>query len=233
MSTAMSRSTLPLGLVLNLDAGNIASYPGTGTTWYDLSKKHHNATLVGPAFIDNSFDFNGSTDYVDVGSVTEIGASSTALTVEVWFKPDVTTSKSIIQNGSDYFRNTYYLWQHSPTELVFAVYGGSNYDAVTFTDGTDFQVGTWYHLVGVWESGKRVKLYRNADASANMSWTLGTQQSIIQNSVINGDTNTIIGKRVNDYFFNGNIPVVRLYNRALTAIQVQQNFDLDRVRFGL
>ena len=233
MSTAISSSALPLGLVLNLDAGKTASYPGTGTTWYDLSKKHHNATVVGPTFIDDSFYFNGSTDYVDAGAVNEIGSTSTALTVEVWFKPDVTTSKSIIQNGSDYFRNTYYLWQHSPTELVFAVYGGTSYDAVTFTDGNDFQVGHWYHLVGVWESGKKVKLYRNADSSANVSWSLGKEQSIIQDSVINGDTTTIIGKRVTDYFFNGNIPVVRLYNRALTAIQVQQNFDADRVRFGL
>lgn len=39
------------GLVLNLDAAEPASYPGTGTTWYDLSGNGNNGTLVnGPTY---------------------------------------------------------------------------------------------------------------------------------------------------------------------------------------
>jgi hypothetical protein len=48
-----------------------------------------------------------------------------------------------------------------------------------------------------------------------------------------GDSNTIIGNRVSSYFFDGNIPIVRLYTKALTQEQVQQNFDAEKSRFGL
>lgn len=217
------------GLILHLDAGNSTSYAGTGTTWFDLSPSGYDATLVGPTFASNSFDFDGVNDYVDAGAITDIGSTSTEFSVELWFKPDATAIKSLIQNGSDYNTNTYYLWQQSATELVFEVWGGSGFDAVTFTDINDYVIGTWYHLVGVWKSGESLKLYKNADASANTPWSTGS----IQNAVVNGNTNTIIGQRGSSFYYNGNMPIVRLYTKALTAIEVQQNFDAEKSRFGL
>lgn len=222
-------SVVTNGLILHLDAGNTDSYPGTGTTWSDLSTENNDATLNGPTFSNDSFDFDGTNDFVDAGNITSIGSASTEFSVELWFKPDALESASLIQNGSDFNTNTYYLWQQSSTELVFEVWGGSSFDAISFTSENDYSTGTWYHLVGVWKSGERLKLYKNADSSANTPWLTGT----IQNSVVDGDTNTLIGKRGNGFYFDGNIPIVRLYTKALSAEEVQQNFNAEKTRFGL
>jgi len=74
-----------------------------------------------------------------------------------------------------------------------------------------------------------LKLYKNTDASGNVPWLTGS----IQNSVVNGNINTTIGKRNTSFYFDGNIPIVRLYTTALTQEQVEQNFDAEKTRFGL
>ena len=54
------------GLVLSLDAGNVKSYPGSGTIWYDKSGNNNNGTLTnGPTFSGGSIVFDGVDDYVD------------------------------------------------------------------------------------------------------------------------------------------------------------------------
>lgn len=227
--TPVTPSIVTTGLILHLDAGDTDSYPGTGTTWSDLSAEGNDATLNGPTFSNDSFDFDGVDDFVDAGAITAIGSASTEFSVELWFKPDALESAALIQNGTNFNTNTYYLWQQSATELVFEVWGGSSFDAITFNTANDYATGTWYHLVGVWKTGERLKLYKNADASANTPWLTGS----IQNSVVSGNTNTIIGKRGSGFFFDGNMPIVRLYTKALTQEEVQQNFDAEKSRFGL
>ena len=56
------------GLVLNLDAGDPASYPGSGTTWTDLSATGRNGTIFQASFSDNSFSFDGTDDKVNLSS---------------------------------------------------------------------------------------------------------------------------------------------------------------------
>ena len=166
---------------------------------------------------------------MDLGAISDIGSSSTEFSVEIWFKPDELEIASLIQNGSDYTTNTYYLWQQSSTELVFEVYGSSSFDAITFNEVNNYVVGNWYHLVGVWKSGERLKLYKNGSASLNKTWASGS----IQTAVRSGDTTTIVGQRGSGSYFDGNIPIVRLYTVALTEAQVLQNFNAQKSRFGL
>ena len=68
-------------LVLNLDAGNRASYAGTGTTWFDLSSNRISASLVnGPVFagtgVSTYFSFDGTNDHVDIPTTLSVNASS-------------------------------------------------------------------------------------------------------------------------------------------------------------
>jgi hypothetical protein len=205
------------GLLRQIDAGVPSSYASGVTLQGGLSSS------------SNSFNFDGTDDYIDLGSITEIGSSSTEFSVEVWFKPDALETASLIQNGSDYNSNTYYLWQQSSSELVFEVYGSSSFDAITFDEASNYEIGTWYHLVGVWKSGERLKLYKNGSASLNKTWATGS----IQTSLKSGDTNTLIGQRNSSFYFDGNLPIVRLYTTALTEAQVLQNFNAQKTRFGL
>jgi hypothetical protein len=206
-------------LLRQIDAGVPSTY-ATGVTFRG-----------GLSSSSNSFNFDGTDDYIDLGSITEIGSSSIEFSVEVWFKPDALETASLLQNGRDYNSNTYYLWQQSSTELVFEVYGStsSSLDAITFDEVNNYVVGNWYHLVGVWKSGEKLKLYKNGSASLNKTWASGSIQSTLKS----GDTNTLIGQRNSSFYFDGNMPIVRLYTTALTEAQVLQNFNAQKSRFGL
>ena len=73
-------------LKLWFDAGQTTSYPGTGTTWTDLSGSGFNGTLInGPTYNASnggSIAFNGSTNYVENGTISL--TSGTAITIAVW-----------------------------------------------------------------------------------------------------------------------------------------------------
>jgi hypothetical protein len=205
------------GLLRQVDASDASTF-ATGVTF-----------AGGLTSSSGSFNFDGIDDSMDLGAISDIGSSSTEFSVEIWFKPDALEIASLIQNGSDYTTNTYYLWQQSSTELVFEVYGSSSFDAITFDSTQDYSVDTWYHLVGVWKANERLKLYKNGSANGNVPWATGS----IQTAVRSGDTNTIVGQRGSGSYFDGNIPIVRLYTIALTEAQVLQNFNAQKSRFGL
>jgi hypothetical protein len=205
------------GLLRQVDASDASTF-ATGVTF-----------AGGLTSSSGSFNFDGINDSMDLGAISDIGSSSTEFSVEIWFKPDALEIASLIQNGSDYTTNTYYLWQQSSTELVFEVYGSSWFDAITFDSTQDYSVDTWYHLVGVWKANERLKLYRNGSANGNVPWATGLTQAAVRS----GDTNTIVGQRGSGNYFDGNIPIVRLYTVALTEAQVLQNFNAQKSRFGL
>jgi hypothetical protein len=59
MGIAYNSRVVVEGLVLALDAGNSKSYPGSGTTWTDLSGQGNNGTITGAVYTNGSFDFDG------------------------------------------------------------------------------------------------------------------------------------------------------------------------------
>jgi len=100
------------GLVLSLDAANSRSYPGTGTSWKDLSFNKNNATLTGPTYQTTDsgrFDFDGNDDFVtDLSAVLSDSFWQANWSASFWCKFDTisTTSlssndKKIIQQGTN------------------------------------------------------------------------------------------------------------------------------------
>jgi hypothetical protein len=85
---ANAYSIITSGLLLNLDAGNTASYPGTGTTWTDLSGNGYNGTLTnGPTYSSSNggtIVFDGTNDVASFGNILNIGLSS--WTMSCWVK---------------------------------------------------------------------------------------------------------------------------------------------------
>jgi hypothetical protein len=221
-STATS-PVVTTGLQLYLDAGNASSYSGSGTAWNDLSGNGRNGTLTnGPTYSatnGGSIVFDGSNDYVQcTGSLTV-----TAATFVTWIR----------RNGNQ-----------------------GQYDGILFSRGTsitgmDFhlsnQLGyTWNNAVNTynWQSGLIVPDLTWCMVAVSVTSTAATAY-LCQASGITTATNTVshTSSVLDDIkiafddaaarYFAGNIAIAQLYNIALTAEQISQNFQADRSRFGV
>ena len=211
------------GLQLYLDAGNAASYPGSGTAWTDLSVAGRSGTLTnGPTYSSadgGSIVFDGSNDYVQcTGSLTV-----TAATFVTWIK----------RNGTQ------------------GQYDGILFSRGTNTTGMNFQASNQlgYHWNDAgntynWQSGLTVPDLTWCMIAVSVTSTAATAY-LCQTSGITTATNTVNhGSSVlNDIklawddalarYFNGNIAIAQLYNTALSAADISQNFEVDRARFGV
>ena len=207
------------GLVLNLDATNLASYPGTGTTWYDTSGSGNNGTLTnGPTFLQErgrgSIVFDGSNDYVDFGSTLNITLGSTS----VWFKTsNAGTSFRALINKSN-------AWGLFLQDNVLITYDWGN--AVARTTGLNLATNTWQN------------------AAMTFTETTGTpsNNAILYVNGISVLTTTVkysaffpfqIAAQNGSQNFSGSIAYAQVYNRALSAQEVQQNYNALKSRFGL
>lgn len=221
--TIVGQSVLTTGLQLYLDAGNASSYPGTGTTWTDLSGNSRNGTLTGgPTYSTangGTIVFDGTDDFVQCsGSLTV-----TAATFVAWIK----------RNGN----------QGQYDGIIFS--RGSN------TTGMNLQVSnqigyTWNDAGNTynWQSGLTVPDSTWCMIAVSVTSTAATAY-LCQTSGITKSTNTVshgssliddIKIARDEYstrYFNGDISITQLYNISLSESQISQNFEADRIRFGV
>ena len=210
------------GLVFAVDAGNVKSYPGSGTVWYDLSGNGNNGTLVnGPTFdSDNrgSIDFDGSDDYVDLGYNENLLSDSK--TNEAWVNASSFINwRGIISNFPSW--GTGFGLQIGIRENIAATVSGQ-YLKTSWAPS----LNTWYHIVATHNSSDNSnKLYVNGILES----TLTRNVSYVENAV------TRIGCFYNtpSLLFAGKIPIVQIYNRALTPQEITQNYNALKSRFGL
>jgi hypothetical protein len=207
------------GLVLWLDAGVTSSYPGSGTTWTDLSGNRNDGTLV------NSPTFNSSNG----GSIVFNGTNQRASTN---FKPSGQRSYFIwvryntinsLPNGfslSGTQEVNAYNYLGIANGGTFYYYAGTRGG---YINSTILSANTWYQQGFVLFSDGSRKLYLNGSEIATETGGLGSTPSA-EFSV--GCVNT-------NHWVNGQIPVVMQYNRALNASEILQNFNAQKARFGL
>lgn len=191
-------------LVLHLDAGSTASYPGTGTTWTDLSAAGNDVTWVAgttaPAWDAGGwFTFDGG-DRLEVGAILTAGSSYT-VEAWVWDASDATGSRNILSSSSDVL----YL---NGTNLHGGV-GGT----FRVTEAPGFPTATWQHVAfTVDPDAATVRLYREG-AEVDAEPRAGGSS---------GET-LYIGAHVAASLWIGRIAEVRVYATALTAAQVAAN----------
>ena len=222
-------SPVVAGLQLYLDAGNVSSYPGTGTTWTDLSGNGRTGTLTtGPTYSTTnggSIVFDGSDDYVQcTGSLTVTEATFVA-----WIR----------RNGT----------QIPYSGIIFSRGAGSNISGLAISQtGIPNQIGyTWNALSTTYffTSNLTIPDLTWCMIAVSVTSTAATLY-LCQSSGVTTATNTIIhpstvlddikiaqDEAVGNRFFKGNIAVAQLYNRALTAAEITQNYEAFRGRFGL
>ena len=213
---ASTRMVIQDGLVLNLDAGASTSYPGSGTTWTDLSGNGNTGTLVnGPTYSSangGSIVFDGSNDYA---TITNNSLPTGNYTINCWVKTPsvipVTQYDMIISTSQNFWYLGIYLDK-------FTI---DNNDG-TFRFGSTLSASTWYNVV-VTRSGSTDTAYIN-----------GVSQGTNTNSAtLSG--NWEIGRWAYSpsHYWNSDIAQVSIYNRALTADEILQNYNALKGRFGL
>ena len=221
------------GLVLYLDAANQYSYVSGSTSWNDISRGGNNGTLVnGPTYNSangGSIVFDGVDDYINCGSNNIINTGS-SFTVGFWINmtsmPSTVTSPIIIKSNAD--------------DFLILISSRTSYEGISIGSGTKWAQGRtnttssfflqqWVHVAVTYNGSgannlSNFNIYEN---SINKTITSGTAGLLSQS------TSTIIGYINSGNTLNGKISNFSIYNRALSATEVLQNYNATKTRFGL
>ena len=226
MSTQAPISVIQNGLVLCLDAGNIKSYLGTGTTWTDISKNGYNGVLVnGPTYDNRGLILDGTNDYAYVSHGGALNFATGNFTVSVWHKNNNSSTgyNGIITN--DYAGdNSWKIFRDNGEAFYKARCGGS-----TVLAFPSYTVGR-FHFYTYTFNGSNIQLYLDGSATgstAASSPTAGSNNYIAFGSYRYTDA-------VGLYYLTSQvIGPVMLYNRSLTSSEILQNYNSTKSRFGL
>ena len=213
------------GLVLSLDAGDRNSYPGSGTTWRDLSGNGNSGSLVnGPTFNSangGSIVFDGGDDRVDISHNT-LYNFTTGLTISCWYKTTVGLDSYITTKSDDSFYLCVGPLGTTANKMSFFLNGTTG---GWLQSTANANTGNWIHVSATWIGGVSY-IYLNGvlDISGSRPGTLQTGASAVNLAYR--------GVGVNKYL-NGSISNFQMYNRALSASEVLQNYNAQKSRFGL
>jgi len=209
------------GLVLNLDAGASTSYPGSGTTWTDLSGNGNNASMVGtPTFnSEGYFTFANSDQYFRIVDNPDFlfGTNNFTLSAWSWFNDTgINTPVWSITSIGEGFSNSNFQFRD----------GNFNRNTTTIVNQTldSNTTNRWINWC-VTRIGNNYTLYNNG-----VSVSTGTDASNFTDNYYF----KIASNRGSNNVLNGRIANVLVYNgKGLTASEVEQNFNALRTRFGI
>jgi hypothetical protein len=209
------------GLVYAIDAGNLVSYPKSGTTVYNLTGSITSTLTNGPGFssVDGgTWTFDGTDDYILVSSNGFGTFNSQTYTVEAWVNPSsVDTDRVIFSYDFTSHVQPYYAIQLriiNPGAVFLAWNDGSGYQQL-FTSNNVVAPNQWYHIVAIYESGRQ-QIFVNGILLASST---ATDTITFYNQPV------WVGRANYGGYFEGDISVVRYYNKALTADEVLQNYN--------
>ena len=222
MSLFHSPSLVTSGLVLCLDAGNPKSYPGSGTTWTDLSGNANTGTLVnGPTFNSangGSIVFDGVNDMAECQPSSLFNFGTGNFSAFVWFRfSQIVTHPTLFDLDNSASGNNILFYGNTQADPRFRTWIGGGVRNST----AGFAVNTWYHC-GVSRSSGLVSQYING----------------VLDGTFTGSGNVSSGQflRIGTAHyarFNGLISSVSIYNRALSAAEITTNFNAMRGRYGV
>ena len=225
-------------LFLHLDASNSTSYPGSGTTWYDLTDNNNDATINGATYdsVDGGiFDLDGSNDNIQIPHVSSLSLSTSAQrTIQVWVKidalPALNTQVPVFGKLSSSFGfDGYWGGLFSNGGVVRCVTNGTSVQRVsnsTLTVSTD----AWYlftFISQITNTSNTTKLYINE--TEYITNAHGTDSYSETNPLYLG----YIGSGVSSNYLNGKIGACYFYTKGLTAAEVSENYNATKTRYGL
>jgi hypothetical protein len=230
-------------LIVNLDANFTPSYPKNGSSWYDLGTKQLTSTSQGtlnggPSWNSNGYwVMNNPNDGTRSNNVNgfslpnvSIDYSNYSFTFEafIYFNTMVSQTSIIANAGAC----PGYRWGVNTDNMYWLI--GPSSGCVGYSEGgvgtSTLTTNTWYHLVGVFDTknelggGTKVYAYYNGVETGNVSITSNL-------SALLGTPG--ISRNPCCYGVDGNISIIRIYEKALTSSEINQNFQTQRSIFNI
>jgi hypothetical protein len=213
------------GLVLYLDAANTRSYPSSGTVWTDLSRGGNTGTLTnGPTFNSangGSIVFDGGDDFIKPPNSTTL--QLTNFTLSSWIKVNIINANQFIIDTSTEgsFGSGYSYRINSVNKIRFWAYNANG----LLDSNSSIINGVWYNIVSTYNNTSKLQtIYING--------VLDNSNTYSQTFVVSNVSNLQIGgSQVLGGYLNGNIAQTSIYNRALSATEVLQNYNATKGRY--
>jgi len=225
-------------LILNLDAGDLTSYSGSGPTWYDLTANSYDGTLTNGASFSSigadNMGFDGTNDFVELGDVLDMGTYS--YTINTWVKISATSSdqkffsKSL--SGTQNYR--YAVGFLASAQKLWAFMQGNGGLDIKPYGSTTILPYQWFMATYVYDRGSNIKIYYNGVLE-----TLTTSSTISSWNGLDFQSNN--PARVGAYTAadntspiettNGKIAISQIYRRALPASEILYNYNITKWRF--
>lgn len=239
MVSAQSGQIITDGLQLRLEPQLYSSYPGSGTSAYDLSPNSYTTTLVNGVTYSTarapSFGFNGATNnrYINTGQYL----SFETFTLSSWFKSSNTATYQMLFSKEQVggWPWNYRLFLNVTTGYLTADIAVTNLNYTTVASNINYCNGVWHNAVFV-RSVALDTLYLYVDGVQVGSATDTTTGTLANNQNCYIGISAFTGGGTNpqgSYPMNGQIGQSLIYNTALTATQVLQNFNAMRATYGV
>ena len=210
------------GLILNLDAGNPASYPGNGTTWYDLSANLNHGTLstiaiANTASTPKKFTFDGTTGTNVSFNTAKFNVTYTGKTVMFAAKMDASGNLYRALFGSSSGRNfNFYLMQSgSGYKLHFSNASASwANEGSWFSDVVQLATGQWY-VFAFTQDATSVRFFVNGQLVGTSTGTTIMQYQATPDERLGATDN----------YWLGDIGTILIYKRGLLGDEILENYD--------
>jgi len=222
------KNVITRGLVLHLDVSALESYPGSGTSWNDLSGNNNNGTLTnGPTYSSDNqgyINFDGTNDYVTIADSSNWDFGTGEFSIEMWIYLDGAQP----QNYSAYIGTFQSKWPASGWSIMNSpgtnIRNYSNDGTYETTISANTDLNQWKHIV-LTRVGNTGYLYINNSSVGTQSWT---------NAAFNNTGNPLlIGAGSGDYS-KIRVASVKIYKGVgFTSTMVTQNYNIQKGRFGL
>lgn len=216
-------AAVPSGLLLCLDAGSSISYPGSGTTWYDLSGSGNNGTLLnGTSFTSispSAFIFDQIDDSVNLGNIS---LSTSALSVSAWvYDSDTSGGHRDIVTKYGHFKFRIDSDAEGGKLSSFVWIGGNPEPRISAV----WTKNTWTNVAFTWNTNGNFKLFINGALKSSSTTRTGTLNTSSNDLTVGSDRTTNYSK--------AKISTVTIHNSTLTDSEILQEFNVLKSRYGL
>ena len=230
MSVSGGPDIIEDGLVLCLDSANIKSYPGSGTVWSNLTRRSANASFTtAPTFSsDNSgaIIFDGTDDFATVPSFASNFNGPFSLSIN-FYQTSNTLSQTLFSTFDATANDGMFMQINAASEgaglrLSYRQLGTNIFN---FTQTAPVLLNTFYNIVCTYDGANAYTYYntvRQSVSAAASSYFTSVNSTLF--------INTITGI---DRFFVGRTFEIKIYNRALTDLQIRQNYNATKGRYRL
>jgi hypothetical protein len=230
MPTSTGPNIIENGLILALDASDTTSYIPNDTTWFDLSG-NNNGTLINDPIYDSanagSIGFDGANSSAQLSNDTRYNIQD--ITVSVWVYQSEPNSYNpiIVRYGQTTNYNGWSI-SYAPATSKFS-WGGRESIALYINAATvnTYAVDRWHNVVGT-KLANTWAIYVNGILDTSTTAGLGNVSFLTSNMNLAAD----VGAAYNNYGAC-KIANTQIYNRALSATEILQNYNAVKNRFGL